>query len=411
MKRAIVGGAAAVGLGIVACAVSGGGGERAGVGAPRVSSETPAPPETPRASGPGSAEARTVQAVSYLAPERFTDMERRGLAWLVAAQNGDGGWGEDVGTESVVGNTALCALVLIRSGHTPERGEHRVSVQRAVDTIRRAVAAAADGETCVEPKRNTQLQRKLGPNVDTFLAALLLAEVGERMPETVRKQWGEELQRCVDRIERSQMEDGSWNHGGWAPVLNSCFATVALERARDVGAKVDDARLVNAKKYALENFDAREKSFARGAMAGGAGVELYAAAASQRMLSVRRAPASAPAEVKRLEDIVESRSGDAKDAALGRLSDENFLKGFGSFGGEEFYSYMAVSEALAAKGGEGWEKWDRGIRTRLTNLQNQDGSWAGHHCITGRVPCTAGALLTLLFAGPAEATAAPVASK
>ncbi|MCI0342958.1 MAG: hypothetical protein L0216_17755 [Planctomycetales bacterium] len=384
MKKWIAVGGAAAGLGIGACVAGSGGGERAGVATPAL------PPESP-ATGP-------VATVSYLAPEKFTAMERRGIGWLVAAQNGDGGWGEDAGTESVVGNTALCALVLIRSGHTPERGEHRAAVQRAVDYIRRAASAAADRESSIEPKRNTQLQRKLGPNVDTFLAALLLAEVGERLPEAIRPTIREELQKCVDRIEQSQREDGSWNNGGWAPVLNSCFAAVALERARDVGAKVDDARIVNAKKYALGNFDTEGKSFAKGAMAGGAGVELYAAAASQRMLSVKRAPASAPAEVRRLEEIVEARSGDAKQAALGRLSDENFLKGFGSFGGEEFYSYMAVSEALSAKGGDEWSKWDGGIRTRLANLQNQDGSWAGHHCITGRVPCTAGALLTLLCA-------------
>jgi hypothetical protein len=32
----------------------------------------------------------------------------------------------------------------------------------------------------------------------------------------------------------------------------------------------------------------------------------------------------------------------------------------------------------------------------ITGAQNADGSWAGHHCITGRTFCTSAALLTLL---------------
>jgi len=32
----------------------------------------------------------------------------------------------------------------------------------------------------------------------------------------------------------------------------------------------------------------------------------------------------------------------------------------------------------------------------LERIQNRDGSWSGHHCITGRTFCTAAALLVLL---------------
>ena len=35
------------------------------------------------------------------------------------------------------------------------------------------------------------------------------------------------------------------------------------------------------------------------------------------------------------------------------------------------------------------------IKTQLVEMQNQDGTWAGHHCITGRVAVTAAAILTL----------------
>ena len=36
------------------------------------------------------------------------------------------------------------------------------------------------------------------------------------------------------------------------------------------------------------------------------------------------------------------------------------------------------------------------MRTRLVSMQNNDGTWAGHHCITGRVAVTSAAVLTLV---------------
>jgi hypothetical protein len=43
----------------------------------------------------------------------------------------------------------------------------------------------------------------------------------------------------------------------------------------------------------------------------------------------------------------------------------------------------------------------------LNNIQNEDGSWTGHHCITGRTFCTSAALLVLM----ADRTLVPVAAK
>ena len=72
------------------------------------------------------------------------------------------------------------------------------------------------------------------------------------------------------------------------------------------------------------------------------------------------------------------------------------MNGFGSNGGEEFLSYMLVSETLVVKGGDEWKQWDSAMTRNLGNVQNQDGSWTGHHCITGRTFCTAAALLVLM---------------
>jgi hypothetical protein len=57
---------------------------------------------------------------------------------------------------------------------------------------------------------------------------------------------------------------------------------------------------------------------------------------------------------------------------------------------------MNIAEMLVVKGGDEWEKWDKSMATNLGRVQNQDGSWSGDHCITGRTFCTSAALLTLM---------------
>jgi hypothetical protein len=81
---------------------------------------------------------------------------------------------------------------------------------------------------------------------------------------------------------------------------------------------------------------------------------------------------------------------------VANLGNDRFLKGFGNNGGEEFLSYMNISETLLAQGGDEWEKWDRQVSQTISKVQNEDGSWSGHHCITGRTFCTSAALLTLM---------------
>ena len=111
-------------------------------------------------------------------------------------------------------------------------------------------------------------------------------------------------------------------------------------------------------------------------------------------------------ELKRIGDI-KRVNGEAQDALLGRLDDAQFVAGFGSNGGEEFLSYMNISESLVVKGGPAWKRWDDAMTSNLDRIQNGDGSWSGHHCITGRTFCTATALLVLL----ADRTPVPVSSR
>jgi hypothetical protein len=86
----------------------------------------------------------------------------------------------------------------------------------------------------------------------------------------------------------------------------------------------------------------------------------------------------------------------AQQATVQKLNDPRFIAGFGSNGGEEFLSHMNIGESLVVDGGKTWEEWDQKMTENLNRIQNADGSWTGHHCITGRTFCTSAALLCLM---------------
>ena len=164
-----------------------------------------------------------------------------------------------------------------------------------------------------------------------------------------------------------------------------------------------------------------------GGMGGSAGVELYSRAASVGVLqdsvntskveaaSLRdtlgkskdpKERAEAEKKLARIADA-EKVQQEARAAVVERLEDPRFIAGFGSNGGEEFLSYMNLAESLVVKGGDEWKRWDSRMTENLNRVQNDDGSWSGHHCITGRTFCTSTALLVLM----ADRTPVPVQVK
>ena len=320
--------------------------------------------------------------------------ERKGLDWLVSVQGEDGGWGQDggrVGTArqgftqesngNDVANTCLAALALMRSGAIPGRGAYGTAVARAVQFVLGHVERAAPEGLAVTSRSGTQIQRKLGPFIDTFLAAMLLSEVDGQMPDDPSQgRVRAAVKRCVAKIEANQQRDGSWNiAGGWAPVIGTSMASRALYRAESKGVAVDKEVFRKVDAYTRDNYDAAGGKFR--AEAAGAGVELYQAAQALEQASRSEESRKANAPMAR--------------AAAGKLADARFVGGFGSMGGEEFVSYLNISDSLARMGGREWAEWNGKIKTHLVKQQNEDGTWAGHHCITGRVACTAAAVLTL----------------
>ncbi|MBM3493548.1 MAG: hypothetical protein FJX72_04380 [Armatimonadetes bacterium] len=358
-------------------------------------------------------------------PKPLSQSVLRGLAWLASSQNRNGGWSQ--GEESSymgatmdqlkdkpnVADTCIAALALMRAGSTPKSGPYARNLTAAAKFVCGEIEKSPPQSLSITSIQGTRVQTKLGQYIDTFLAALLLAEVKGHMPDSkLENRVVGALQKTLVKIQQNQRNNGTWDDQGWAPVIGQNFATKALNRAAQRGVSVKPEVLDRAARYSQGQFDGSKRAFGG---AGSAGVELYAASANlgamqQSEITDRDVEVQARITVKTgktdkerkvaaqtLRRIEKDRKGyqDAQQAVIEKLSDKQFVSGFGSNGGEEFLSYNTIGESLVAKGGSEWVSWDQKITANLQRIQNNDGTWSGHHCITGRTFCTAAALLVL----------------
>jgi len=426
----------------------------ASLGAWAVSAEEPPPPPVVvKVAAKPAALKRAVE------PKPLGEAAKKGLAFLAKGQNADGGWGqgggwrsgakgrvegENTADPSDVGNTSLVLLALFRAGHTATEGDHQEAVRKGLRFVCERVEKSDGKDLYVTDVRDTQMQSKIGPFADTFLATLMLSELkGHAGPDDARL--AKCLDKALDKVAKNQKEDGTFaGNAGWAPVLSQGLATKSLTRARQNGAAVGDELIARAtvqsrsaaKSSAAGAEPASGKAvFARsspglaspvaladgGGIAGGApgaaGVPLYAkgqagtnlqdvansanadATKAKEVIADPKAPEALKKEAQNKLDRAEKLNDEnnlfqnavAKDAKDGR-----FLAGFGSNGGEEFLSFLNLSETMLVRGGKDWDDWDAKMQESLPKAQDKDGSWSGHHCITGKTFCTASALLVLL---------------
>jgi len=280
----------------------------------------------------------------------------------------------------------------------------------------KATEDCPDSQPYITKLQGTQPQTKLGRNIDAILTAQFFTNIlhYEIKDASLKKRFEAGLDKLVMKIQKAQDNDGSWKDGGWAPVLQSAMANNALESAAGIGRKVDTAVMNRSRKYQNSNFDVNTNAVVTGKAAG---VMLYG------LSSTTRASAS---ESKRAKDIIykakqEGRlnndavteenlkaagvsSTEAKElvtaysinkASQQQAVREDVMVGFGNNGGEEFMSFLMTGESMLMQGGNEWKKWYDMMSGKLLTIQNNDGSWNGHHCITSPVFCTATCLLIL----------------
>jgi len=392
--------------------------------------------DMPAAASPAAA-ADTDPAAAPHAADAKTSVDL-GLKWLAGQQHADGGWGQgggwridtsnqgggriegaEVSDPADIGNTAIALKSFLRAGTKLDDGQYAGVASKAAEFLFKAVEKSDEESLFVTEVRGTQLQSKIGPYVDTFLAMQVLADLKDRMPDAAAE---ERRARCLAKltakVEKHQKDDGSFDgNTAWAATVSQGIASKALNGAWAAGAPVAQSTLQKDHAQNATGLDRKSGDVAAGA--GGvsdAGVAIYRYASKlggmadfaknniQRRDELQQTLAAADtgkdARAKAREELTRIDQAEKdKDVLLANVAEQagqaQFVSGFGSNGGEEFVSYMNIAEAMHARGGKPWNEWQVRMDGMMRSAQHSDGSWSGQHCITGRTFCTATAVLTL----------------
>jgi hypothetical protein len=363
---------------------------------------------------------------NFKIPEKVDAAIQKGLEWTGKAQGHDGGWGsgtharQDIMDPHAVpsdpATTAMVAMSLLRTDNTLQKGEYSKNLKKSTDFLLKATEDCPENQPYLTTLSNTQPQIKLGRNIDVILTAQFFTNIlrFDITDTQLKKRIEKALDKCIARIQKGQDTDGSWKDGGWAPVLQSALANNALESADDIGRKVDSAVMNRSHRYQNGNFDTKTNSVITGKAAG---VMLYGLSSTTRASAkgaraaqdviVRGISSGKIKDGKVTEENLRAAGVDAVKAkemmtaySINKASQqqalrEDVMQGFGNNGGEEFMSFLMTGESMMMQGGNDWKKWYDMMSGKLVNIQNPDGSWNGHHCITSPVFCTATCLLIL----------------
>ena len=362
----------------------------------------------------------------YKNNENLTLSVRDGLSWLAEAQLPNGGYGAGSHNAQSVRNphavkadpatTAMVAQAYLRSGTTLKKGVYSKNLKEALDYLLETVENSPKSSEFITDVRGTQIQTKLGANIDAVLTAQLFSNLLDRNLKGIDEKRVERcLDICVSKIEAATDSAGRQKGAGWAGVLQSGLATSALEAAQAVGAEVNEEVVERSRKYQKDNYDEKTGSVKT---EDGAGIMLYAVSGSVRgsARDARKAKAAilkatndgklkkdAPVNADNLriagysesEAMGYATSYNVYESAKKTAQRDEVLNGFGNNGGEEFLSFLQTGESLLVNRDNDWKQWYDDMSGRILKIQNRDGSWNGHHCITSPVFCTATSLLLL----------------
>ncbi|MEM7369489.1 MAG: prenyltransferase/squalene oxidase repeat-containing protein [Bacteroidota bacterium] len=350
-----------------------------------------------------------------------------GLSWLIKAQHPDGGWGAGFHSAQHVrdphavppdpATTAMVSMALLRSGSSLSSGPYASSLEKSTEFILTAIEQTPPDGSKITQLNGTQIQGKLGQNIDLVLSLQYLNNLLEKMDQqhAQYERVYNVVAKGVDIVETVMDTQGRTSGAGWAGVLQSSFATNALEAAESNGIMVDTTKLKQSRAYQRGNYDPVSKSVKT---RDGAGVMLYSVSGSARANAkgARKAKEIIAAKKKagQLEDdaevsyktLVQAGVDEKKaleyeaeynvyESAKMKAQEREVMSGFGNNGGEEFMSFLQTGESLIINKDESWKNWYDQLSANLLNIQNQDGSWNGHHCITSPVFCTATCVLIL----------------
>ncbi len=293
----------------------------------------------------------------------------RGTEWLVSAISLNG-VGADVGQRPDLSCTAITGLALLSQGNTFSGGRHSRELRSILNVMLQKIDDLDyDERRGLAP---SLVQRKIGRNADLFLSALFLSQAfGDSSYNN--KDIHKSLDKLVGIIAGTQGKDGTWGNDSWAPVLGTVLGWESLRAASSCGIKVDASATLAGKALLnkLKEKSADEADWMH---------HFYKEASSIRVLH-SMGYRDEPDFEKCVQRILK----------LAREDHRHFAQA----GGEEYLAFSLVTECLLQRPRDSWQPWYPTVCDKLIRIQNRDGSWSGHHCITDRTFCTAAVLLTL----------------
>ncbi|MCW8980478.1 MAG: hypothetical protein OQJ83_03740, partial [Altibacter sp.] len=185
---------------------------------------------------------------------------RDGLSWLSEAQLPGGGYGAGSHNAQHIrdphavpadpATTAMVGMAFLRSGTTLQKGMYANNLKRVMNFLLETVENSGKDDPYITDVRNTQIQSKLGQNIDAVITAQFLSNLLDRDLQGMdKKRVARGLDICVAKIQQGTDASGKQTGAGWAGVLQSGLANSALEAAESVGADVDKAVLERTRTY------------------------------------------------------------------------------------------------------------------------------------------------------------------
>jgi len=274
----------------------------------------------------------------------------KGINYLVATQLEDGSWASGRFGKNVA-ITALACLSLMADGHIPGRGIYGDSVDRGVEFI---LNSTAENGLITSEANN-------GPMYGHGFAALFLGEVYGMTPggnNARATRIHEALVKAIRLIEKTQNEDGGWRYNPVpydADVSVTICQIMALRSARNAGIEVNSEVIDRAVEYVrlCQNPD------------GGFKYQL----GSGNSAWPRTAAGIASLYYAGIYE------DDAIDRGLAYLESTALPGKAAATRSHYFYGQYYAVQAMYLAGDEHWALWWPAIRTELTELQNDDGSW------------------------------------
>ncbi|HEX8522030.1 MAG TPA: prenyltransferase/squalene oxidase repeat-containing protein [Tepidisphaeraceae bacterium] len=276
---------------------------------------------------------------------------KRGLEWLAAHQNRDGGYGAMNGPNSHAAITALAGLAFMQAGNLPGRGQYADNVTKCLNFI---LASSQESGLIASDQSH-------GPMYGHGFATLFLGEVyGMTQDEQVK----EKLQRAVRLIERTQNTEGGWRYQPVpfdADISVTITQVMALRAARDAGIKVEKSVIDKSIKYvqSCKNADGGFSYVAH--QGGGSGFARSAAGVAALYYA----------------GLFE---GDDIKRGLGYLKQFQPAKATSSADteGHYYYGHYYAVQAMFLAGGDYWANWYPAIRDQLITRQDKSsGKWSG----------------------------------